>query len=284
MHKRSDKLKMLITGYSDFTLTQAGVRSNLDPMVNHGVYFKIKNDIRSIFPYINAEIEGAIFFDNPQYIQFMFEMSKCTVYPFEVIAVPFANEKHALEFIDKLINFFNDLYARKNSIQPDYKKVQSVSVLDIFKLLPGTNCRECGFTTCMAFAAALTQSKTGPDKCPYFAKPISENAIYPVYDKDGNLISTVSIEIGSEKEVRKNKDQKKKISLKVASSGIQADLTSRELEVLCFVAKGATNTEISRKLSISHHTVKSHVVHIFNKLGVNDRTQAAVWAAQNKIL
>jgi DNA-binding NarL/FixJ family response regulator len=84
--------------------------------------------------------------------------------------------------------------------------------------------------------------------------------------------------------VKDNIGQKSKISLKVSITGVQADLTPRELEVLCFVAKGATNTEISTKLSISHHTIKSHVVHIFNKLGVNDRTQAAVWAAQNKIL
>lgn len=284
MHKRTDKLKMLIKGYSDFTLTQAGVRSNLNPLINYGVYFKIENDISELFPYLNAEIETAVFFDNPKYIQFTFEMSKCTVYPFEVIAVPFANEKHALGFIDKLIKFFNDLYVRRNSIKPNFKKFKSVSVLDIFKLLPGTNCRECGFTTCMAFAAAFTQSETGPEQCPYFAKPISKNAIYPVYDKQGNLVSTVSIEIDSDKKVQENIDQKSKFSLKVSTTGIRTDLTPRELEVLCFVAKGATNTEISTKLFISHHTVKSHVVHIFNKLGVNDRTQAAVWAAQNKIL
>jgi len=173
---------------------------------------------------------------NPKYIQFMFEMSKCTVYPFEVIAVPFANEKHALGFIDKLIKFFNDLYVRSNSIKPNYKKFKAVPVLDIFKLLPGTNCRECSFTTCMAFAAALTQSKTDPDQCPYFAKPISKNAIYPVYDKQGNLISTVSIEIDSDQKVQKNIGQKNKISLKVSTTGVQADLTPRELEVLCFVA------------------------------------------------
>ena len=211
MHKRTDKLKMLIKGYSDFTLTQAGERSNLNPLIDYGVYFKIENDISELFPYLNAEIETAVFFDNPKYIQFTFEMSKCTVYPFEVIAVPFANEKHALGFIDKLIKFFNDLYVRSNSIKPNYKKFKSVSVLDIFKLLPGTNCRECGFTICMAFAAALTQSKTDPDQCSYFAKPISKNAIYPVYDKQGNLISTVSIEIDSDKKVQKNIGQKNKI-------------------------------------------------------------------------
>ncbi len=100
-------------------------------MVNYGVYFKLENDISGLFPYLNTEIANALFFDNPEYIQFMFDMSKCTVYPTEVIAVPFANKKHALGFIDKLIMFFNDLYVRKNSIKPNYKKFKSVSVLDI---------------------------------------------------------------------------------------------------------------------------------------------------------
>jgi DNA-binding CsgD family transcriptional regulator len=56
------------------------------------------------------------------------------------------------------------------------------------------------------------------------------------------------------------------------------------MEVLRLVAQGATNTEISHILSISPHIVKSHVIHIFNKLGVNDRSQAAVWAARRKLV
>ena len=65
---------------------------------------------------------------------------------------------------------------------------------------------------------------------------------------------------------------------------IRFALTARELEVLRLVAEGCTNPEISRILSISRHTVKSHMVHIFNKLGVNDRTRAAVWAARNQLV
>ena len=50
------------------------------------------------------------------------------------------------------------------------------------------------------------------------------------------------------------------------------------------MAEGFTNNEISELLSISPHTVKSHVLHIFNKIGVNDRTLASVWAARHGVV
>lgn len=57
-------------------------------------------------------------------------------------------------------------------------------------------------------------------------------------------------------------------------------LTPRELEVLELVARGLTNREIGRELVVSVGTVKLHVEHIIGKLGVSDRTQAAVRAVQ----
>ena len=54
-----------------------------------------------------------------------------------------------------------------------------------------------------------------------------------------------------------------------------AGLTAREVEVLSLVAEGASNREIANALFISETTVKSHLLHIFPKLGVDDRTEAA---------
>lgn len=53
-------------------------------------------------------------------------------------------------------------------------------------------------------------------------------------------------------------------------------LTSRELEVLELLMQGYTNTEISKKLTITKHTTKAHVASIYQKLGVNNRVQATV--------
>ncbi|TAK74413.1 MAG: response regulator transcription factor [Dehalococcoidia bacterium] len=61
-------------------------------------------------------------------------------------------------------------------------------------------------------------------------------------------------------------------------------LTAREREVLAHVAEGKTNAQIADALVVSRSTVKAHVEHIISKLGVSDRTQAAVRAIQLGLL
>ena len=62
-----------------------------------------------------------------------------------------------------------------------------------------------------------------------------------------------------------------------------ADLSKREEDVLRLVAQGHPNKVIARELSISEKTVKAHLTHIFQRIGVSDRTQAALWAQRNSI-
>ncbi|MDC0335837.1 LuxR C-terminal-related transcriptional regulator [Pseudodesulfovibrio sp.] len=61
-------------------------------------------------------------------------------------------------------------------------------------------------------------------------------------------------------------------------------LSPREVEVLHHIVEGYTNTQISKKLDISAHTVKTYVVGIFNKLGVSSRTLAAVKAVRLNLI
>ncbi len=61
-------------------------------------------------------------------------------------------------------------------------------------------------------------------------------------------------------------------------------LTKREIQVLKLLAEGMYNREIGEQLFISEKTVKNHVSSIFKKIGVSDRTQAAVYAIKNSIV
>lgn len=262
---------MRIKKYSDFSLSKSGVKSQFSPGTCWGAYFRLDNDIRDLFPFINAEIKSAKYQDTPEHIQFEIYGARCTLYPVEVIAAVFEDDVHAHNFAQSLILFLNDLDEKKTAIIPEFKPYKTVSPVDIYRLLPGSNCRECGYLSSIAFAAVLSSGLVKPDLCPGFTKPLYIQAIYPVYGKDGKVCKTFSIETGSA----------------VSPKTIELEknlLTDREIQVLALVSEGETNKEISKKLEISPHTVKSHVIHIFNKLGVNDRTQAAVWAVRQNIL
>ncbi len=66
--------------------------------------------------------------------------------------------------------------------------------------------------------------------------------------------------------------------LELRSATVNAELTAREQEVLGLVGQGKANKQIARTLGISERTVKAHLGNIYSRLGVADRTQAALWA------
>ncbi len=61
-------------------------------------------------------------------------------------------------------------------------------------------------------------------------------------------------------------------------------LSPREVEVLNFVASGSANKEIASQLVIGESTVKTHIIHIFNKLGVKRRTEAVAEAVRRGVI
>jgi len=270
--------KTILSGYDDFNLSKAGILTECT-RPSMAASIKLHDTISRLFPYINATLENARWMAQPDCIQFTRDEIQYTLFPDEAVGLPFSSKGQALWYINDLVAFLNDLYARRETVTPDYKKAAPpVSAIDIYRLLPGTNCKTCGFTTCMAFAAALSRHTAAPQQCPDLSPPLYQSATYPVFDGDGKLQSTISIEVTNR---NPGPDPAKPDT---PAPKITTDLTNREIEVLRLVAGGATNTEIAVILSISPHTVKSHVVHIFNKLGVNDRTQAAVWAARHGIV
>ena len=66
----------------------------------------------------------------------------------------------------------------------------------------------------------------------------------------------------------------------VETGKISEPLSAREMEILTYITRGMSNKEIATKIGISHQTVKNHVTSILHKLGVHDRTQAALSALQ----
>lgn len=70
----------------------------------------------------------------------------------------------------------------------------------------------------------------------------------------------------------------------IDNSGSRRDLSPRESQVLQLLVEGLTNSQIAVRLNVTGETVKSHMRHIMDKLGVSDRTQAAVRALRDELV
>jgi len=97
-----------------------------------------------------------------------------------------------------------------------------------------------------------------------------------------------AIRIAAKGESAWTRDELRRVTGALATPRLAADvevpLTQRESEVLRQLAYGLTNKEIAQALHISYETVKEHVQHILRKIGVSDRTQAAVWAVRKELV
>ena len=118
----------------------------------------------------------------------------------------------------------------------------------------------------------------------YVMSAINEGADgYEIKDVEPQkLIATITKVLNNEKIIHPK--AKNVIDAMHEKQHFNNKLSKREMEVLKEMVKGKTNKDIAKSLFVSEKTVKTHVSHIFNKLQVSDRTQAAIYAIENKLI
>lgn len=126
-------------------------------------------DASCVMPYLNAVIDRAEYNRRNSYIRWK-ELARAHILRRNELAVaPVQDREHAREIIEKAVATVNDAWARKDEIEPDFKERSRLPALEIFKLLPRTNCGECGLASCMAFAVEVSQGKLQASDCPALA-------------------------------------------------------------------------------------------------------------------
>lgn len=265
--------------------------------------FQHDQEVSGIFPYINGALDDAVYYAQPEHVRFLLDGYRCVVYPHTSVAYYFESKTDAMGMVERLVAFLNTTDDRKETIVPSYDQLKRIPVFDILKVLPQTNCRQCGYPTCMAFAAGIYKGRVSIERCPHLAGPISEKAVYPVFNEEGAIENTVALPISTSDLKNTIQAQQSRIAMLEAALGaghfkVQASpkrpvqpsrandygLTTREIEVLRLIAEGYTNNEIAGVLFVSPHTVKSHMINIFNKMNVSDRTRAAVLATREQLI
>lgn len=126
------------------------------------------------------------------------------------------------------------------------------------------------------------------DNPTYVARAVALGATGYILKSDGSKKLVASLEKAGRGESLWTREELRRVTGALATPRLKDDievpLTKRESEVLRQLALGLTNKEIGMALNISYETVKEHVQHILRKVGVSDRTQAAVWAVRKGLV
>ena len=126
------------------------------------------------------------------------------------------------------------------------------------------------------------------DNPTYVARAVALDAAGYVLKSASQDVILDSIDKASKGQSAWTRDELRRVTGALATprlgGDIEVPLTQRESEVLRQLAHGLTNKEIAQALHISYETVKEHVQHILRKIGVSDRTQAAVWAVRKGLV
>ncbi|MDL2237973.1 hypothetical protein LJC56_09125 [Christensenellaceae bacterium OttesenSCG-928-K19] len=128
------------------------------------------NDLTDILPYMNTALENPNYQANSQSLVFKEGIVGFTLKGNQINITRFVNKTELLELLDWVKELVNAIDESKDSITPNYKSKTIVPTLTIYNMLPKTNCKECGESTCMAFAAKLNKFDAEIGDCPQLLK------------------------------------------------------------------------------------------------------------------
>ena len=123
-------------------------------------------DVGDVFPYLNAILPNAAYSPGTNTLTLKCAHRLITLYPHVAVMAKVDGEEDALEVLAWLREMINDAYRRRDEIVPCYEQRRLVGFLEVYLLLPGSNCKACGEATCLAFSVGLLESRHRLEDCP----------------------------------------------------------------------------------------------------------------------
>ena len=135
----------------------------------------LKNNISEVLPYLNATLRGAVYLQEAQALTWKKGGHNIAFHAYEIATSNVEDRAAAENELEGLINLVNRTWERRAEIEPDYRTRQRPTSMAIFKLLPQTNCKQCGEPTCYTFALKLVASQREISEClPLFEPKYAE--------------------------------------------------------------------------------------------------------------
>jgi len=126
---------------------------------------ELRCDVSELLPYLNAVLGRPIYNPAAPALTVNRDGRIITIYARTVFMAKIHSEADACAQADWIRDALNDVWARRETITPVHDRRQRLTELEIYKLLPGTNCKACGRLTCLAFAVELAAGRTEILRC-----------------------------------------------------------------------------------------------------------------------
>ena len=126
----------------------------------------LDEDVGKALPYLNTSLGGHTYIQNPPSVTFKVQGKLISVHSKKIAINALKDEEEATKIIEWLKREINAAWEKRGEIEPSYESAPIPKIIEILKLLPQTNCRECGQTTCMVFASMVAEGVKGHEDCP----------------------------------------------------------------------------------------------------------------------
>ena len=126
----------------------------------------LEQNIEPVLPYLNAVLGGFEYLKNPPVVIFRSQGKLITVHGKKIAINALRDGAEADKILGWLKREINDAWVNRDSIEPSCEGAPKPKVIEILKLLPKTNCKDCGMPTCMVFAARMAEGVKSPEDCP----------------------------------------------------------------------------------------------------------------------
>ncbi|MDR3567288.1 MAG: (Fe-S)-binding protein [Syntrophobacteraceae bacterium] len=126
----------------------------------------LDQDISEVIPYLNSVFGGFQYIKDPPCVTFRVHGKLIAVHSKKICVNALKDESEGEKIIEWLKREVNETWERRGEIVPSFEGAPKPKVMEILKLLPRTNCRECGRPTCMVFAVQVAEGGKGADDCP----------------------------------------------------------------------------------------------------------------------
>lgn len=129
----------------------------------------LHDDVGAVLPYLNTVLGGFSYIKNPPALTLRSSGKLITLHPRKIAVNALQDEEQAEKIVSWLQREINNAWDNRESIEPSEEGAKQPSLMEVLKLLPKTNCKECGEPTCMVFAVRVVEGVKDHTNCPALA-------------------------------------------------------------------------------------------------------------------